>query len=60
MVQVFGRELFGESGERVSIAWVICPEVGDSQPKGWIIPNVVVFRMEDYLKVGIFGPAALG
>jgi len=37
----------------VSNAWVICPEVGDSSPKGEIIPNVVVFRMEDYLKVGI-------
>ena len=37
----------------MSNAWVICPEVGDSQSKGWIIPNVVSFRMEAYLKVGI-------
>ncbi len=42
-----------ESGERVSIAWVICLRVGDNSPKGGLIPNVVVRRMADLLKVGI-------
>ena len=36
-----GRPFFeeGVSGERVSNAWVICPEVGDSCSKGQIIPH---------------------
>ena len=29
------------SGERVSNALVICPEVGDNSPKGLLIPHVV-------------------
>ena len=49
-----------ESGELVSNTWVICPEVRDSPPKGGVIPDVIVPRMRDFLKVGIFGPAALG
>ena len=28
-----------ESGARVSNAWVICPLVGDTVPKGALIPN---------------------
>ena len=34
---------FGEtpSGERVSNALVICPEVGDNSSKGLLIPHVV-------------------
>ncbi len=43
----------GESGERVRNAWVTYPEVGDNLPKGGLIPDVVVFRMEDNLKAGI-------
>ncbi len=43
----------GESGERVRNAWVTYPEDGDNLPKGGLIPNVVVFRMEDGLKAGI-------
>ena len=36
-----GRALFGEqvSGERVSNAWVICPEVGDNCSKEQLIPH---------------------
>ncbi len=34
-------------------AWVTYPEVGDNLPKGGLIPDVVVFRMEDSLKAGI-------
>ncbi len=36
----------------MSIAWAIYPQVGDSFSKGKVIPNVVVQRMLDYLKVG--------
>ncbi len=42
-----------ESGGRVSNAWVICLQVGDNSSKGGLIPNVEVFRMEHFLKVGI-------
>ncbi len=42
-----------ESGERVSIAWAICPQVGDNSSKGELIPNVVICRMACGLKVGI-------
>ncbi len=41
-----------ESGGRVSNAWAICPQVGDSSPKGGVIPNVVIPGIRDYLKVG--------
>ncbi len=34
-------------------AWVTYPEVGDNLLKGGLIPDVVVFRMEDSLKAGI-------
>ena len=27
------------SGERVSNAWIICPEVGNNQGKLWLIPH---------------------
>src|SRR3970040_2408225 len=30
------------SGERLSNAWVTCPEVGNNCPKGWLIPHVPV------------------
>ena len=29
------------SGERVSNAWVTCPEAGDNSSKGLLIPHVV-------------------
>ena len=28
------------SGERVSNAWIICPEVGDNPGKLWLIPHM--------------------
>ena len=28
-----------DSGVRVSNAWIICPLVGNNQPKGWLIPH---------------------
>ncbi len=42
-----------DSGERVSNAWAICPQVGDSLWKRRVIPDVVIYRMVDFLKVGI-------
>ena len=30
------------SGERVSNAWIICPEVGNNQGKLWLIPHNTV------------------
>ncbi len=42
-----------ESGGRVSIAWAICPQVGDNSSKEGLIPNVVFCRMAEGLKVGI-------
>ena len=30
------------SGERVSNAWIICPEVGNNQGKLWLIPHDTV------------------
>ena len=30
------------SGERVSSAWVTCPEAGDNSSKGLLIPHVVI------------------
>ncbi len=42
-----------ESGERVSNIWVICHEVWDSHPKGWVIPNVLGSRMRPCVKVGL-------
>ena len=30
------------SGERVSNAWVTCPEGGDNSSKGLLIPDVVI------------------
>ncbi len=37
----------------MSSAWVIYPLVGYSLPKGGVIPDVVVSRMGNHLKVGI-------
>ncbi len=37
----------------MSNIWVICPEVWDSHPKGWVIPDVLGDRMVSYVKVGI-------
>ncbi len=37
----------------MSNAWVIYLQVGDNSAKAKLIPNVVVFRMKDRLKVGI-------
>ncbi len=42
-----------ESGERVSNAWAICPQVRDNSGKLGLIPNVVLDRMIEVLKVGI-------
>ncbi len=50
----------GESGERVSIAWAICPQVGDNSGKPVLIPNVVLRRMAQLLKVGILRNLPLG
>ena len=36
-VQGFGLKT---SGARVSNTYVTCPDVGDNQPKGWLIPHV--------------------
>ncbi len=36
-----GMKRLVESGERVSNAWVIYPEVGDNPPKGGLIPHTV-------------------
>ncbi len=41
-----------DSGERVRNAWAICLQVGDNLPKGELIPNVTVLRMQDYSKMG--------
>ena len=43
----------GESSKRVSNTWVIYLQVGDSPPKGGVIPNVVAPRMRGCLKAGI-------
>ncbi len=53
-VQFFGREHAVESGRRVSNAWAIYLEVGDTPSKGELIPNVVPQRMLGRLKAGIF------
>ncbi len=42
-----------ESGGRVSNAWATCPQVRDNSPKGGLIPDVVLCRMAEILKVGI-------
>ena len=41
-MQVVRAQGFGPkaSGERVSNTYVTCPEVGNNQPKGWLIPQV--------------------
>jgi hypothetical protein len=49
-----------ESGERVSNAWVICPQVGDNSGKPGLIPDVFVCRMADETKVGILLDLPLG
>ncbi len=33
-------------------AWAICLRVGDNPPKGGLIPNVMVLRMQDLSKMG--------
>ena len=43
----------------MSNAWAICPQVRDSPSKGGVIPNVVVLRMENYLKMGILRDLSL-
>ncbi len=53
MIQFFGRESFGESGERVRNTCAICPQVRDSLGKPGLIPDVIVHRMVNCLKVGI-------
>ena len=58
MVQVFGQEPLEDSGGRVSTTWVIYLQVGYSFPKGEIIPDVVIRRMPETLKVGTARPAA--
>jgi hypothetical protein len=42
----------GESGERVSNAWVICLRAGDNVPKGTLIPNTSSTSMEVLEKGG--------
>ncbi len=37
----------------MSNAWAIYLQTGDNSPKGGLIPNVVIRRMADGLKVGI-------
>ncbi len=49
-----------ESGERVSNAWATCPQVGNSLPKGGIIPNMVIPGIRGCLKVGILRDLPLG
>ena len=39
------------SGARVRNTWATCPEVGDSPPKGGLIPNVATGRWSGTLKV---------
>ena len=41
-MQVVRDQGFGlkSSGARVSNTYVTCPDVGDNQPKGWLIPHV--------------------
>ena len=46
------------SGERVRNTWEICRKVGDSSPKGELIPHVELDRMVEYPKLGTFGPGA--
>ena len=58
--QVFGRETAGESGGRVSNAWVICLQVGDNSAKAGLIPNVVSRGISGLLKVGILRDLPLG
>ncbi len=58
LFRVLEQETWVDSGERVSNAWVIYPKVGDSLSKGGVIPDAVFLRMEECLKVGIFGPTA--
>ena len=43
-MQVERDQGFGlkSSGGRVSNTYVTCPEVGNNQPKGWLIPHVIV------------------
>ena len=38
------------SGVRVRNTWATCPEVGDSPPKGGLIPNVATGRFPGTLK----------
>ncbi len=38
------------SGERVSNALVICPEAGDNNPKGLLIPHVIYLVRDGRLK----------
>lgn len=44
--------LLGESGARVSNAWITCPWVGDNLPKGGLIPNVFIFGSPKMKKAG--------
>ena len=58
--RIFRVKFVRESGERVSNAWAICPQVRNSPPKGGVIPDVVVPRMRNCLKVGILRNLLLG
>ncbi len=49
----------GDSGGRVSNAWVSYLEVGDNQMKIWLIPNVVSRHKPGKLKAGIFRDLSL-
>ncbi len=44
----------------MSNAWAICLQVGDNSAKVGIIPDVMVCRMVDLLKVGILRDLSLG
>ena len=49
----FGMKRSAESGERVSNAWVIYPEVGDNPPKGGLIPHMISRRKYLEIKGGL-------
>ncbi len=50
----------GESGERVSNAWAICPQVWDNSAKAGLIPDVVIRCMTGGLKLGTLRGLTLG
>ncbi len=48
--------LFGESGARVSNAWITYLRVRDNQLKGGLIPNTIIRRMLLLKKAGQLAP----